>query len=208
MRGHSKSKPHTLFDVPMPLLQEFTFEWATKGHPVVTSEAYEAAAATLRSMASRLTALTVQHASDEHLWGMMEAGPQLASTLSSLRFGFEIGEGLWRLHVATHAVLAASARLQHLDLGLGFGHYYEYYSAAQIEAAEELFQHLMRSLPHCHSLRLSCCGAVSHQVIGSELLHAVPDLLSLTFRIGHLNEQVGPIPRYFIASSRCYLSPC
>jgi hypothetical protein len=170
------------------LAQEFTFEWpwATQRHPVVGSDAYEAAAATLRGMAGRLTALAVPRASDEHLWSMQEAGPQLAGALSSLRFCFDIGEGLWRLHAATYAVLAVAARLQHLDIRLGFGHYYEYYSAAQIQAAEALFQHLMRSLPHCHSLRLSCCGAVSHQVIGSEVLHAVPDLLSLTFRIGHL----------------------
>ena len=127
---------------------------------------------------------------------MLEAGPQLAGALSSLRLGFSIDEELWRLHAATHAVLAVSARLQHLDLGLGPYTYYEHYSAAQMQAADAALQHMMRSLPRCRSLRLSCCGVVSHQIIGRELLRAAPHLLSLTFCIGHLDEQVSPTAHF------------
>ena len=60
MKGDSRSIPHVVFDMytPATLAQEFTFQWATRGHPAVTSDAYEAAVATLRGMAGRLTALT------------------------------------------------------------------------------------------------------------------------------------------------------
>lgn len=110
--------------------QVFTFQWVAQRHTSVIGGAYEAAAATLRGMAGRLTALTVPDASDEHLWGMLEAGPQLAGALSSLSFDFGVGKGPWRLHAATHAVLAVSATLQHLDLGLGSGRFYQECSAA------------------------------------------------------------------------------
>ena len=209
MKGDSTSIAHVVFDMytPATLAQEFTFQWATRGHPAVTSDAYEAAAATLRGMAGRLTALTVPRASNEHLWGMLEAGPQLAGALSSLRLGFSIDEELWRLHAATHAVLAVSARLQHLDLGMGSDMYYESYSAAQMQAADAALQHMMRSLPRCQSLRLSCCGVVSHQVIGRELLRAAPDLLSLTFCIGHLDEQVNHCVARDVACHRVHCRP-
>ena len=119
------------------------------------------------------------------------AGPQLAGALSSLSFSFELGEKLlFRMLAAQEIVLAVSARLQHLELGLGAARYYTYYSAIDVSVSDAAFEDLLRSLPCCQSLRLSCCGAVSDQTIGRELPRAVPDLLSLTLSTGYLDEEV------------------
>ena len=169
------------------LAQDFTLEWTAPEHAELSLDAAEA---TLRGMAGRLTALVVPYAADEHLFGMQEAGPQLAGALSSLSFNFSVGEGLWRFQAATRAVLAASAGLQHVHLGLVPCQYPEAHSAAQIQAADAAFRHLMRSLPCCQSLRLDARGAVSQQAIGSELLLRGPDLVSLSVRISQVDEQV------------------
>jgi hypothetical protein len=167
------------------LAQEFTFEWATPEHAELC---FEEADATLRGMAGRLTALVVPNAEEEHLWAMQQAGPQLAGALSSLSFKFS--EELSCFHAATHAILAVSAGLQHVHLGLDseprdFG-----FSDTEIQAANAAFQHLMRSLPCCQSLCLNACGAVSYQAMGRELLHRGHDLVSLTLNFVQIDDLV------------------
>jgi hypothetical protein len=167
-------------------------------------------------MAGRLTALAMPcGANQEHLWALRETGPQLASALSSLSFSFRDGSPM-QLHAAADAVLSMSARLQHLDLGLGsYGQYTEY-SISEVQAADAVFQHLMRSLPCCQSLCLGACGALSHQTMGRELLHRGPDLVSLTLRTGHFDEQVstdtlhhpGISPTLLMAGSHCTNATC
>ena len=172
------------------LAQEFTFLWVTYKHTSDIDAAYEAAAATLRGMAGRLTALTMLHTAGlEHLWAIRDAGPQLAGALTSLSFSFGHGN-LVQLHTAADAVLAVSARLQHLDLGLAAYSQYAEYSASDVHAANAVFQHLMRSLPCCQSLRLGACGPSSHQAIGRGLLQHGPHLVSLTLYTGQFDEQV------------------
>jgi hypothetical protein len=177
--------------------QEFTFEWVTQSYTRVASGAYEseAAAATLCGMAGRLTALIVPSPAAERLTmaALLAAGPQLAGALSSLSFSFAIGDTM-QLRPATHAVLALSAGLQRLDLGLGSIGSNRDYSATEVTAADAAFQHLMRSLPCCQSLHLGACGAVSHQAMGRELLQCGPDLASLTLRTGQVDEQVSTDP--------------
>ena len=179
--------------------QEFTFEWAIQRHTVVIIGALEAAAATLRGMAGRLTALTVPLTAAEYpvdiQAALLQAGPQLAGTLSSLSFFFVYGN-LVELHAAAAAIRILSAGLQRLELGLAFPSARNDYSTAEVQAADAAFQGLMRSLPCCQSLRLGARGAVSHQAIGRELLHATPDLVSLTLSISHLDELVSPCPHY------------
>ena len=176
-------------------MQEFTFEWVTQRYTAVASGAheYEAAVATLRGMAGRLTALVVPSPAAEHLTtaALQAAGPQLAGALSSLCFDFAIGDTV-QLRDATRAVLAVSAGLQRLDLGLASIGSNRNYSAAEVTAADAAFQHLMRSLPCCQSLCLDVCGAVSHQAMGRELLLRGPDLVSLTLCTG---QQVCPDPQ-------------
>ena len=176
--------------------QEFTLEWVTQRYTVVVSSAheYEAAIATLCGMAGRLTALVVPSPAAEHLTtaALLEAGPQLAGALTSLSFSFCVGN-MVQLHAATRAVHAVSAGLQRLNLGLGASSVGDH-SAAQVTAADAAFQHLMRSLPCCQSLRLGVCGAVSHQAMGRGLLLRGPDLVSLTLHTGQFNEQVSTDP--------------
>jgi hypothetical protein len=173
--------------------QEFTFEWETQRHAVVTSGAneYEAATATLCGMAGRLTALVAA----EHLAtaALLEAGPQLAGALTSLSFSFAVNDTV-QLRAASRAVLAVSAGLQRLKLGLGSIGSSRDYSAAEVTAADAAFQHLMRSLPCCQSLRLGACGAVSHQAMGRELLLRGPDLVCLDLHTGRFNGQVSTDP--------------
>jgi hypothetical protein len=179
-------------------VQEFTFTWVTRKYTVVASGAYqyEAAAATLRGMAGRLTALVVPLPAAEHLTmaALLAAGPRLAGALSSLCFDFAAGDTV-QLRAATRAVLAVSAGLQRLDLGLASIGSKTDYTAAEVQAADALFQHLMRSLPCCQSLCLDACGAVSRQAMGRELLLRGPDLVSLTLCTGQVDEQVSPDPQ-------------
>jgi hypothetical protein len=180
-------------DIRVVLAQEFAFLWVTHKHMTDIGAAYEAAAATLHGMAGRLTALTMSHAAGhEHLWAILEAGPQLARALTSLSFSFSHAS-MVQLHNAADAVLAVSARLQHLALGLGaYGGQFAEYSASEVQAADAVFQHLMRSLPCCQSLCLGACGPLSHQAIGRELLQRGPHLglVSLTLYTGKFDEHV------------------
>jgi hypothetical protein len=177
--------------------QEFTFEWVTQRYTVVAIGAYEyeAASATLRGMAGRLTALVVPSPAAEHLTmaAVLAAGPQLAGALTSLSFSFGAGDTV-QLHAATRAVLAVSAGLQRLNLGLGSIGSHQDYSAAWVTAADAAFQRLMRSLPCCQSLRLGVCGAVSHQAMCRELLRRAPDLVCLTVHTGRFNGRVSTDP--------------
>lgn len=121
------------------LAQEFTFLWVPHGHTSDIGAAYDAAAATLWGMVGRLTALTMPYgANHEHLWALRETGPQLASALSSLSFSFGDGSPM-QLHAAADAVLSMSARLQHLDLGLGSYGQYADYSISEVQAADAVF---------------------------------------------------------------------
>jgi hypothetical protein len=171
------------------LAQEFTFEWATHEHDELSVEGAEA---TLRGMAGRLTALIVPDAAEEHLLAMQQAGPQLAGALSSLSFKFS--EQLSCFHAATHAILAVSAGLQHVHVGLDSEPSDLGYSDAAIQAAEAAFQDLMRSLPCCQSLCFNACGAVSYQAMGRELLRRGPDLVSLTLSIEQIDDLVSTCP--------------
>ena len=170
----------------------------TRRYTVVASGAYqyEAAAATLRGMAGRLTALVVPSPAAEHLTtaALQAAGPQIAGALSSLCFDFAIGDTV-QLRAATRAVLAVSAGLQRLDLGLASIGSKPDYTAAEVQVADAAFQHLMRSLPCCQSLCLYACGAVSHRAMGREPLLRGPDLVSLTLCTGQVDEQVSPDPQ-------------
>jgi hypothetical protein len=179
------------------LAQDFTFEWVTQRYTMVASSAYEyeAAITTLCGMAGRLTALVVPSPAAEHLTStaLLAAGPLLVGALSSLSFSFAIGDTV-QLYAATHAVLAVSAGLQRLDLGLGSIGSKKQYSAPEIQGADALFQHLMRSLPCCQTLCLGACGALSHQAMGRELLQHEPHLVSLTLHTGQFDEQVSTDP--------------
>lgn len=142
-------------------------------------------------MAGRLTALTVLSAASTHLFAMLEAGPQLVGALSSLSISFDIGSGLSRFGVAAATILALSAGLQHLNLGLGSGgQYHENHSRIEVQLYDAAFQQLMRSLPCCQSLRLGYCLAVSRQAIGRELLRRASDLVSLDLHTGQCTQQV------------------
>jgi hypothetical protein len=170
--------------------QEFAFQWVTLRYTVPGNGTYQTAAATLRGMAGRLTALLVPSPAAEVLCtaALLEAGPQLAGALTALSFSFCVSD-TEQLRAATRAVLAVSSGLQRLNLELGACSIGDY-GAAQVKAADAAFQHLMRSLPCCQSLRLGTCGAVSHQAMGRELLLRGPDLVSLTLRIYKFDEQV------------------
>ena len=180
--------------------QEFAFEWATPRHAELS---LEAADATLRGMAGRLTALVVPNAADEHLWGLQQAGPQLAGALSSL--SFNLSEQLSCYHAATHAVLAVSAGLQHVQLGLEPESDDEGHSDTEIQAADAAFRNLMRSLPCCQSLRLYACGAVSYQAMGRELPNLGPDLVSLTLSICQFDDWVSTCPHYSYCIGHMFL---
>jgi hypothetical protein len=172
--------------------QDFTLKWAIPERMMIIRAAdYAAAAATLRGMAGRLTALVVPCTRAALLAqaALVETAPQLAGALSYLSFKFSISN-TEQLCAATHAILPLSAGLRQLDLGLGELGQIKDYSTVEVHAADAAFQHLMRSLPCCQSLRLAACGAVSHQAMGRELLCAAPDLVSLELCTGHFNEQV------------------
>ena len=158
-------------------------------------------------MAGRLTALTVLSAASTHLIAMLEAGPQLAGALSSLSFSFDIGSGLSRFHTATATILALSAGLQHVNLGLGSTGQYEHenYSTIEVQLYDAAFQQLMRSLPCCQSLRLGYCCAVSRQAMGRELLRRAPDLVSLDLHTGQCTQQVSTSDQ--VAPQNLKLSP-
>ena len=179
-------------------VQEFTFTCVTRRYTVVANGGHNhQAAATLCGMAGRLTALVVPSPAAMPLTtaALLVAGPQLAGALTSLCFDFAIDDTA-ELRAATRAVLAVSAGLQRLNLGLAtsIGSDGDY-TAAEVQAADAAFQHLMRSLPCCQSLCLGACGAVSHQAMGRGLLLRGPDLVSLTLCTGQVDEQVSPDPQ-------------
>jgi hypothetical protein len=156
-------------------MQAFTFLWLDDRHQY--GPGYEAAAATLHSMAGRLTALEVPRTTPAILAAMQQAGPALSQSLSFLSFGTDSSEPQEDLRMAAQAVQALAAGLQHVELT--FMTWRKISSAAEVQAADAALEQLMRSLPCCQRLHLGLGRCISPEAVRGALLHHAPYLRSV-----------------------------
>ena len=168
-------------------MQKFTFCWQLLD--VHSYGIIEAAAATLRSMAGRLTDLEMWCGAPQLLTALQQAGPSLAESLSSLCFDINTTNPQHDFRAAAQAVRGVAAGLQHVELELAADPA-QNWNAAQIQAADAGFAELMRSLPTCQRLDLDLCGCVSQQAVRQALLRNAPHLLTFSTGRGHGYEQV------------------
>ena len=170
-------------------VQEFTFLWLldlSRDDGVDV----EAAAATLHSMAGRLTALNVPRATPGLLPAIHQTGAALSKSLTSLSFILRFGHPEHAFHSAAQAVRGLAAGLQRVELGL-IAENILFPSAAEVQAADAAFKELICSLPSCQHLNLSLEDCVSSEAEHWALLHHAPHLLSVGLQSRHnLHEQV------------------
>jgi hypothetical protein len=152
----------------------------------------EAAAATLHSMAGRLTALNMPLATAELMSAVQQASAALFTSLSSLSFVLHVDKPEHDLHSAAQAVRGLAAGLQHVELGL----IAEFdgdqsWNAAEVQAADAAFEKVICSLPSCQHLDLSLDDCVAPEAEHRALLHHAPHLLFVGLQSHHdLHEQV------------------
>ena len=115
-------------------------------HEVPVAEA--AAAATLQTIAGRLTALSVLPVNAIQLAAMRQAGPALAGALTSLHLDYSIDDAQRDMQAVAAAVQGIAAGLQHVDIELSSGPCF----MNPCQAADAAFLELMRSLPCCQHL--------------------------------------------------------
>ena len=156
--------------------QTFTFLWLLTAATGYGPQFWEAAA-TLPSMAGRLTALEVPRATPAILAAMRQAGPALSRSLTSLSFRTDSTEPQEDLRMAAEAVQTLAAGLQHVELG--FKTWRCGNSAAEVQAADESLEQLMRSLPCCQRLHLGLSKCISLEAVHAALLHHAPHLRSM-----------------------------
>jgi hypothetical protein len=181
------SQLHWQPDCACHCLQRFTFCWQLDVPSSFIN--IEAAAATLRSMAGRLTDLEMWCCAPELLTALQQAGPALAKSLSSLCFNVHTSDPQRDFCAAAQAVRGIAAGLQHVEIGLA-AYSGQNWSASQHQAADAAFVELMRSLPVCQRMGLHLGGCVSLQAQRQGLLHHAPHLLTLNIGSRHGYEQV------------------
>jgi hypothetical protein len=169
------------------LLQGFTFLWLH--HTYMDSISVQAAAATLHSMASHLTELTVPDAGYEVVAALQQASPALAQSLSSLSFDFHIFNPQRDFRIAAQALRGLAARLQRIGLGF-IAQPTKSYSTAEVKAADAVFAELIHSLPSCQRLDLCLGNCISPPTGRWALLHHAPHLRSVMLANDHKYGQV------------------
>jgi hypothetical protein len=152
----------------------------------------EAAAATLHSMAGRLTALNMPLATAELMSAVQQASAALSKSLSSLSFILYVDTPEHDFHSAAQAVRGLAAGLQHVELGLiAESDHDQSWNAAEVQAADAAFEELICSLPSCQHLDLSLDECVFPEAENRALLHHAPHLLFVGLQSDHdLHEQV------------------
>lgn len=183
-------------------VQKFTFLWCPYNFNAEEFDEddfnlEEAAAATLHSMAGRLTALVLQTTEPEFATALMtalrQAGPALSESLSSLKLQMTVVSPEHNFRIAAQAVRGLAPQLQHIELGLTIDPGWTG-SPANVQAADAAFEELIRSLPSCPQLCLSGFDklkCVSPQVEHWALLHHAPHLRCVVVDRGaDLQEQV------------------
>ena len=173
-------------------VQEFTFLWQLDFSLDHGMNNVEAAAATLHSVAGRLTALNMPLATAELMSAVQQAGAALSKLLSSLSFVLHVDKPEHDFLSAAQAVRGLAAGLQHVELGLiAESDHDQSWNAAEVQAADAAFEELICSLPSCQHLDLSLDDCVSPEAEHRALLHHASHLLSVGLQSTHdLHEQV------------------